>query len=587
MGTHISDGLPGTAEYCKPRQRLLSTTQSSLQESSDSNNFVLRPCYKLPAMKRDLSSVGHGYHQWRSQSQRLLGGAKAAKQHGPSTPTIWSPSTPIVSVEAFENYTYDGPSGYEKISASYTSSPTPMSPRGWSATSDQSDWNSPTDQAHHHQSHPGQLNDKLRLCGSVSADELPGLRDVNIALSYPRYLSDLDSHPADFMSRPNSPSMLSETPPYSIMAASDVDPSNVFSPLGEDQSMEAPAFMSPEPPLPEGASPRAMDASKNGEPYARLIYRAFMSVPGHAMTLQEIYQWFRVNTDKAISPGKEGWKNSIRHNLSMNHVSHTTSGISNSSQRDSKANAAVNKAFVRREKPQDTEPGADGLPSSPRPAGEGRKSTEWVLEEWALRDGVQSTTRYRPKGNGSTKRGRNSPRSHNVTYHANPKHPHHSRPGRAMSGERGGFATSRGKRKGRQDVQSPATAGVLSQQMSMLNLRIDATSGQPLLYQYPQQQQLYEQSYPHQPSPHPDTVLATPLTPEGTPAGLGFGMSGPNMMPPVSSHPHTGACDLSQYSLADVAGVYPASRFFEDEDMGYGWGQDDHHPQSGSGSPAM
>ncbi|KAG7133997.1 Forkhead box protein O1-B like [Verticillium longisporum] len=63
-----------------------------------------------------------------------------------------------------------------------------------------------------------------------------------------------------------------------------------------------------------------MDASKNGEPYARLIYRAFMSVPSHAMTLQEIYEWFRVNTDKANSPGRDGWKNSIRHNLSMNHA---------------------------------------------------------------------------------------------------------------------------------------------------------------------------------------------------------------------------------------------------------------------------
>ncbi|KAF9771840.1 hypothetical protein IL306_010496 [Fusarium sp. DS 682] len=71
------------------------------------------------------------------------------------------------------------------------------------------------------------------------------------------------------------------------------------------------------------------DGAKADEPYAKLLYRALMSVPNHAMTLQEIYQWFRENTDKDIKkdksekrPGKnaEGWQNSIRHNLSMNKV---------------------------------------------------------------------------------------------------------------------------------------------------------------------------------------------------------------------------------------------------------------------------
>lgn len=63
------------------------------------------------------------------------------------------------------------------------------------------------------------------------------------------------------------------------------------------------------------------------EPYAQLIYRAFMSKPNHSMTLQQLYQWFRENTNKWKNckgkDGKEGngWQNSIRHNLSMNHVS--------------------------------------------------------------------------------------------------------------------------------------------------------------------------------------------------------------------------------------------------------------------------
>lgn len=56
------------------------------------------------------------------------------------------------------------------------------------------------------------------------------------------------------------------------------------------------------------------------EPYAKLIYRAFMSKADHQMSLQELYQWFRENTNKAVNE-KTGWQNSIRHNLSMNAVS--------------------------------------------------------------------------------------------------------------------------------------------------------------------------------------------------------------------------------------------------------------------------
>jgi hypothetical protein len=56
------------------------------------------------------------------------------------------------------------------------------------------------------------------------------------------------------------------------------------------------------------------------EPYAKLIYRALLAAPNHSMVLQEIYQWFIDHTDKANSTSS-GWRNSIRHNLSMNAVS--------------------------------------------------------------------------------------------------------------------------------------------------------------------------------------------------------------------------------------------------------------------------
>lgn len=63
------------------------------------------------------------------------------------------------------------------------------------------------------------------------------------------------------------------------------------------------------------------ETPKTGEtPYAKLIYQAFMSSPRRALTLQEIYQWFRDNTDKGKPGQGKGWQNSIRHNLSMNGV---------------------------------------------------------------------------------------------------------------------------------------------------------------------------------------------------------------------------------------------------------------------------
>lgn len=62
-----------------------------------------------------------------------------------------------------------------------------------------------------------------------------------------------------------------------------------------------------------------VDELSTDEPYAKLIYRALLSKPEHSMVLQEIYQWFRDNTNKGQADGK-GWMNSIRHNLSMNAV---------------------------------------------------------------------------------------------------------------------------------------------------------------------------------------------------------------------------------------------------------------------------
>ncbi|KAI1075010.1 hypothetical protein F5B20DRAFT_585704 [Whalleya microplaca] len=140
--------------------------------------------------------------------------------------------------------------------------------------------------------------------------------------------------------------------------------------------------------------------SKDDEPpYAQLIHKAFMSRERHAMTLQDIYQWFREHTEKGKSENK-GWQNSIRHNLSMN------------------------AAFVKRDRKPS--PG-DPLTSS----GETKKSTEWVLEDWAVH-GVQSTTRYRKGTSGR----RGGPGSHSRATNLS---------ARASSGRKGGITASRTK----------------------------------------------------------------------------------------------------------------------------------------------
>ncbi|EPE24584.1 Winged helix DNA-binding protein [Glarea lozoyensis ATCC 20868] len=132
-----------------------------------------------------------------------------------------------------------------------------------------------------------------------------------------------------------------------------------------------------------------IDEHAADEPYAKLIHRALMSVPNHSMILQEIYQWFRENTTKG-TPDNKGWMNSIRHNLSMNAAFRKTE----------------RKIF----------------------GDETKKSTEWVLADFAVRDGVQSTTRYR-KGTGAKKGARSN--SHIRS--------------RQDSGRRGGLSASKNK----------------------------------------------------------------------------------------------------------------------------------------------
>ncbi|KAH8813088.1 hypothetical protein F5884DRAFT_323150 [Xylogone sp. PMI_703] len=160
-----------------------------------------------------------------------------------------------------------------------------------------------------------------------------------------------------------------------------------------------------DPGSPHRGTPKVVPShidEQSEEPYAKLIYRALMSTPNHSMALQDIYRWVRTNTSKGSNDSK-GWMNSIRHNLSMN------------------------AAFQKSERKMAT-------------GSETKKSTEWVLADFAIRDGVQSTTRYRK---GAT--GKHSTRSR------------HPIPARQISGRKGGLCAGKSKSQKRR-VTSPESS---------------------------------------------------------------------------------------------------------------------------------
>ncbi|EPS30303.1 hypothetical protein PDE_05254 [Penicillium oxalicum 114-2] len=107
---------------------------------------------------------------------------------------------------------------------------------------------------------------------------------------------------------------------------------------------------------PSGAS----DQGPSGDlPYSRLIWEALISAEDQMLPLQGIYEWFKLNTTKAQDGTSRGWKNSIRHNLSMN-------------------------------------AGFEAI----KVEGPGKRTMSyWRLTKEAIRNGgVQSTTRYRKAG---------------------------------------------------------------------------------------------------------------------------------------------------------------------------------------------
>ncbi|KAI1768119.1 hypothetical protein GGR53DRAFT_524840 [Hypoxylon sp. FL1150] len=334
------------------------------------------------------------------------------------------------------------------------------------------------------------------------------------------------------------------------------------------------------------------EGGKVDEPYAQLIHRAFMSRDPHAMTLQEIYQWFRENTEKGKSDNK-GWQNSIRHNLSMN------------------------RAFSKRELKQTPGEPLTGLRGS-------KKLSEWYLMPWAI-NGVQSTTRYRTKG---TARRRQGGGAGGVNGSSTQSCVNSSR--RALSGRKGGLTASKSKaKKASQDRAHHHHHHHHHQQHNNLNhgaatsgygggssIGGGLSAGSHMHHHHHQQQQQHQQiggggivldpnmGFPYgvpdpiTPPEHNPADIMMPHNPMQTAAAAaalpiagghgGFGYPAPEMSQYGHGHGGGGGQYPQQphnmYALDEVTGMYPGQQQVtvpsNGGQAGQGQASQGHHPHS-------
>lgn len=69
-----------------------------------------------------------------------------------------------------------------------------------------------------------------------------------------------------------------------------------------------------------GSDSDSADAS-----YAKVLYWILLNAPNHTLPLSDIYDAVHKKSARASDPNNKGWRNSVRHNLSMNEVSIPTS----------------------------------------------------------------------------------------------------------------------------------------------------------------------------------------------------------------------------------------------------------------------
>ncbi|KAK4038987.1 hypothetical protein C8A01DRAFT_37037 [Parachaetomium inaequale] len=435
---------------------------------------------------------------------QLVAGMSALQSNDSDSHLAYMPSSwsgclgSQTSSDEFDNYALHSSPG---VSCFQQTSSTQSSPRSWDSPEQlgPTPWEAATEQLHNR--YPGldpQLSSYLHngdIPTSFPADGVPFIPTQSFDGSdgeNPRAQGQTEPYPAGYRTLPQDgyPSPPESGQPLSPCSTTlTLTMEDLPTSPGDDVNSQAATLVGHGTPSPA----RMQTDAKGEEPYAQLIYRAFLSTEQRAMTLQEIYQWFRDNTDKGKSESK-GWQNSIRHNLSMNH------------------------AFTKRERSSSTtETGATKSSTQ----SETKKSTEWYLEPWAI-SGVQSTTRYR-KGNQS----RRSATSHGAltsrAYRSYPPHHHHS------FGSRRGARVPRGARQSLRSNAAAATQPQLQQQHLQQHYPFShaaATArGSPYIHHLINDPSSYFHHSPPQTQPHTNAETA----------GLEYDYPDPQLFPSSSS----------------------------------------------------
>lgn len=316
MHVTLCDGLPGRYALSNPPgddPQPACTTQSP----KSSGDYPNPEGFYSPAPSLGLTETVQPTHHRPSHVPDAINTASqtySLPYSAGTAPTGW-PTPPATTCDDFEDYTYHGsPTSGSFGVPGYPAAQSPMdSPRSWPSpeaqhlTYPQPVWKNqePVFPYHMHIaiSLPGENPQQQHILSSPFANT-----------AFPIDNMDPDSKNTE------APAM---TPDHIDSAMSD----RSLSPQPRNEVHKAYTFRGDDAspaPVQGGSTPDGEDASRVDTPYNQLIYRAFMSREDHAMTLQELYQWMRDNTDRASAEDK-GWQNSIRHNLSMNGVCSLTS----------------------------------------------------------------------------------------------------------------------------------------------------------------------------------------------------------------------------------------------------------------------
>ncbi|KAK2027631.1 fork head domain-containing protein [Colletotrichum zoysiae] len=551
--------MPG-GDVSRQQQYIASTTQAP-------STMVVGP-----GMVGDYNTMAsaHQQHQFpvhdhQRQGYYHLAAVSQPYQSPNMNQTAW-PSPQAMSSDDFDNvngananYSYRG----QAVATAYH--PSTLSPRSWPAATQASAAAHPAPTASFDLPLRPQepLYDGLSNHVSMPTDDLRGA-DLQLHLHY-----DNGAVPHGF----EPPRVKSERFDYesspSVDAPGSPYPGTPASFCGEfctesDMMPDLGGQLSPPPPQ-KTAAPPPKEGTVGETPYAKLIHKALLDAPRHSMTLQELYKWFKDNTDKPHKAEGGGWMNSIRHNLSMN------------------------EAFERR--PQALPPNTEDTKT-----GTEKRVSEWFLVSKYLKE-IKPTTHFRDNvrngtrgytrrgtipGGGAAHRRNSPPRSVGANHYPNPDYPNRSMPGRAISGRRGGRATTSARNARRQRSQTGSVSPILG----------GGGGGGGGVH--------HLQHYPYSPAHFHDMQRSNAGTPKGHVEGMRhhpvMGHHHHHMAPPAPLPSNGGggaapavafmgpdaaprglpqAYQLQQFGMADVSGVYTSSP--PADDVIYGWGPDASH----------